>query len=71
MEFTDSIPEEVAKKLEDKNTQPDFENGEDDYSKSVLTAIWSDNDNVQVICMAVWKEDRIQELDTPVSYTHL
>lgn len=64
LEFTDSIPEEVAKKLEDKNTQPDFENGEDDYSKSVLTAIWSDNDNVQVICMAVGKEDRIQELDT-------
>ena len=64
LEFTDSIPEEVAEKLEDKNTQPNFENGEDDYSKSVLTAIWSDNDNVQVICMAVGKEDRIQELDT-------
>lgn len=64
LEFTDSIPEEVAEKLEDGNTRSNLENDEDNYSKNVLTATWSDADSTQIICMAVGKDGRIQELNT-------
>ena len=64
LEFADSIPEEVAEKLEDEHTGPYLVNDEDNYSKSVLTAMWSDNESIAIVCMAVGKEGRIQELDT-------
>lgn len=39
LEFTDSIPEDVAEKLKDKTAQSDFENVEDIDNKEVLTAL--------------------------------
>lgn len=64
LEFTDSISEEVAEKLKDENMRFNLNNDEDNYSKNVLTAVWSDTDSIQVICMAVGEAGRIQELDT-------
>lgn len=64
LEFADSIPEEVAEKLEYEYIGPDLENNEDVDSKSVLTATRSENESIAIVCTAVGKDDRIQELDT-------
>ncbi len=64
LEFTDSISEEVAEELKDGTTQPNIENVEEAYNREVLTAVWSNTDSIQVICMALGEAGIIQELDT-------